>query len=164
MQAYRTCTSYSQAQVYDIVSNVTDYHQFIPFCTHSKVFTSRPVKAGTGNQVVMEAELGVGFNMFSEKYTSLVTCDQPSQVKAESADATLFKELTTVWRFTPNVERQKLKEPQASHHPSCWVDFSIAFEFASPLHAQASGVFFDKVSSMMMAAFIDRCAQVYGKR
>ncbi|KAM3582502.1 hypothetical protein VKS41_005147 [Umbelopsis sp. WA50703] len=112
----------------------------------------------------MEAELGVGFNLFNEKYTSKVTCDKPLQVKAESADATLFKELTTVWKFTPNVERQKRNDPQASNHPSCWVDFSIAFEFASPLHAHASGVFFDKVSSMMMSAFIDRCAEVYGKR
>jgi len=29
----------------------------------------------------MEAELGVGFNMFNEKYTSKVTCDKPKQVK-----------------------------------------------------------------------------------
>jgi coenzyme Q-binding protein COQ10 len=84
--------------------------------------------------------------------------------QAEAVDAALFKELTTTWRFTPNVTKIGMHSEPASHHPSCWVDFSIAFEFASPLHAHASGVFFDKVSSMMMDAFIERCAQVYGKR
>ncbi|GAB5587044.1 hypothetical protein Unana1_01944 [Umbelopsis nana] len=120
--------------------------------------------ASSPKRIVMEAELGVGFNIFNEKYTSKVTCDKPTQVKAVSADASLFKELTTTWRFTPNVTKPGMNNVEASHHPSCWVDFSIAFEFASPLHAHASGVFFDKVSNMMMTAFIERCAQVYGKR
>lgn len=74
--------SYSQAQVYEVVSNVTDYHRFIPFCTHSRVFSSKSVTSAIApGRVVMEAELGVGFNMFNEKYTSKVTCDKPKQVK-----------------------------------------------------------------------------------
>ncbi|KAH8552245.1 dehydrase and lipid transport-domain-containing protein [Umbelopsis sp. PMI_123] len=161
----RKLLNYSQAQVYDVVSNVTDYHQFIPFCSHSKVFSTKAVPSpSTPGRIIMQAELGVGFNLFNEKYMSKVTCDKPSLVKAESADATMFKELTTVWRFTPNVNKPGIDSSSAIHHPSCWVDFSIAFEFASPLHAHASGVFFDKVSTMMMSAFIERCAKVYGKR
>jgi len=161
----RKLLNYSQAQVYDVVSNVSEYHRFIPFCTHSRVFSSTPITcAAAPSHVIMEAELGVGFNVFNERYTSKVTCNKPSQVKAVSVDAALFKELTTIWRFTPNVTRHGIDNTAALHHPSCWVDFSIAFEFSSPLHAHASGVFFDKVSHMMMAAFIDRCAEVYGKR
>ncbi|KAI8580177.1 hypothetical protein K450DRAFT_238520, partial [Umbelopsis ramanniana AG] len=161
----RKLLNYSQAQVYDVVSNVTDYHHFIPFCSHSKVFSTKAAPSPVApSRVVMEAELGVGFNLFNEKYMSKVTCDKPTLVKAESADATMFKELVTTWRFTPNLNRPGIDNVSASHHPSCWVDFSIAFEFASPLHAHASSVFFDKVSTMMMSAFIERCEKVYGKR
>jgi coenzyme Q-binding protein COQ10 len=72
--------------------------------------------------------------------------------KAISTDASLFKELITTWQFSP-------RSPT-----NCLVDFSIQFEFASPLHAQASNVFFDQVSQLMMKAFIDRCHGVYGGR
>ncbi|KAI8071425.1 hypothetical protein BC940DRAFT_331224 [Gongronella butleri] len=138
--------NYTPQQVYSIVANVDDYHHFLPFCTHSRVYSSKTVD----QQQVMQAELGVGFNLFKEKYMSTVTCRQPHIVKAVSSDATLFKELVTTWQFVPHAQGQR-----------CKVDFAISFEFASPLHAQASNVFFDQVSKMMMKAFIDRCDQVY---
>ena len=78
-----------------------------------------------------------------------------------AADAKLFNDMTTTWKFTPNVPRTQLNTPEAADHPTCWVDFEISFEFASPLHAQASSVFFDQVSKMMLQAFITRCQTVY---
>jgi coenzyme Q-binding protein COQ10 len=71
--------------------------------------------------------------------------------------------MTTTWKFTPNVPRAKLNTSEAADHPTCWVDFDISFDFASPLHAQASTVFFDQVSKMMLQAFIGRCQTVYRK-
>lgn len=70
--------SFSQNQLYNVVSNVEDYHQFIPFCVHSHVYTNKPVGNGVN---VMEAELGVGFKLFEEKYMSKVTCKKPSLVQ-----------------------------------------------------------------------------------
>ncbi|KAI9307913.1 cyclase/dehydrase, partial [Cunninghamella echinulata] len=134
--------------VYNVVSNVNEYQHFIPFCTHSKVYTSKLLSS---QQTVMQAELGIGFKLFKEKYMSTVTCQEPHMVTAVSSDASLFKELITTWKFLPHQTNQQ----------KCIVDFSISFEFASPLHAQASNVFFDQVSKMMMKAFIDRCHQVY---
>ncbi|ORX51206.1 hypothetical protein DM01DRAFT_1324300 [Hesseltinella vesiculosa] len=138
--------NFTPQQVYNVVANVDEYHRFLPFCTHSKVYSSKPM-----NQYkVMQAELGIGFNLFKEKYISTVTCQPTEMVKAVSMDATLFKELVTIWRFKPKAQGQQ-----------CEVDFHISFEFASPLHAQASNVFFDQVSKMMMKAFIDQCHHVY---
>jgi coenzyme Q-binding protein COQ10 len=71
--------------------------------------------------------------------------------------------MTTIWNFTPNVPRDQLTKSTATDHPTCWVDFEITFDFASPLHAQASSVFFDQVSKMTLQAFIDRCHTVYKK-
>ncbi|KAI8329829.1 hypothetical protein BC941DRAFT_362165 [Chlamydoabsidia padenii] len=143
--------NFSHQQVYDVVANINDYHLFLPFCNHSRVY-SFSFKGGNHQQKVMQAELGIGFKLFEEKYMSTVTCEEPYRVTAVSTDASLFKELVTTWQFSP-------------HSPTnCTVDFSIQFEFASPLHAQASNVFFDQVSQLMMKAFIDRCHQVYDNK
>ncbi|KAF8930078.1 Coenzyme Q-binding protein coq10a, mitochondrial [Dissophora ornata] len=306
----RTLIKYSQQEFYDVVANVDDYQEFLPWCTYSKM--SEPLPAGSGpgqsyevggnksadgvsNQglvTVRHGELGIGFNSLQERYVSNVTCQEPWTVRAVSYDSKLFKELSTTWRFTPNVptrttlqatmdqelqERQLLtrpaeeprlpvkskpsappralqsepkhqftaaavfgaavvpkakkaegnspanvnsaalpsaqpsaapKIPQAnsvmpppspspeshiptqqqplpsppkqtiqrtaspsnlatmkpSDYPSCWVDFDIQFEFASPVHASMSSLFFDQVSKEMLKAFIDRAEELYGKR
>ncbi|KAI7891768.1 dehydrase and lipid transport-domain-containing protein [Mucor mucedo] len=156
----RKLLTFSQNQLYNVVSNVDDYQNFIPFCTDSKVYTNKQLDNGVN---VMTAELSVGFKLFEEKYMSKVTCNKPHSVTAVAADAKLFNDMTTTWKFTPNVPHAKLNSPEASDHPTCWVDFSIGFDFASPLHAQASTVFFDQVSKMMLQAFVDRCQTVYRK-
>lgn len=69
--------------------------------------------------------------------------------------------MTTIWKFTPNIPRDQLTKSTAADHSACWVDFEITFDFASPLHAQASSVFFDQVSKLTLQAFIDRCHTVY---
>ncbi|KAI8372324.1 dehydrase and lipid transport-domain-containing protein [Choanephora cucurbitarum] len=152
--------NFSQNQIYNVVSNVNDYKFFVPFCNHSHVYTNTPLRDGS---YLMKAELGVGFKLFEEKYMSKVTCRKPTVVKAVAADAALFNDMTTTWQFTPNLPPSKLNSSAAADHPSCWVDFEISFEFASPIHAQASSVFFDQVSKMMLQAFVDRCQTVYRK-
>ncbi|KAI9276238.1 hypothetical protein BY458DRAFT_472795 [Sporodiniella umbellata] len=149
----RKLLNFSQNQLYNVVSNIDDYHRFVPFCTHSKVYSQQTVTAST---VVLQAELGVGFKLFKEKYMSKVTCQKPRLVQAVAADGSLFNDMITRWQFTPNTSSL-----EAADYPSCWVDFSIEFDFASPLHAQTSSVFFDKVSSLTLQAFIDRCEHVY---
>ncbi|KAI9317043.1 cyclase/dehydrase, partial [Dichotomocladium elegans] len=149
---------FSQAQVYNVVSNVEQYKDFVPYCTHSHVYGSHQIG---NNTTVFDGELGVGFKMFEEKYMSRVTCEPHRYVQAISKDAELFKELVTTWRFTPNLPPSQRTHPDAIHHPSCYIDFEILFEFASPLHAHASSVFFDQVSKMMLQAFVDRCKSVY---
>ncbi|KAI8991882.1 coenzyme Q10-like protein B-like protein, partial [Mycotypha africana] len=151
---------FSQNQLYNVVSNVDDYYLFVPYCIHSKVYSTRKLNDITS---VMQAELGVGFKLFKEKYMSEVTCQKPSLVKAVAADASLFNDMVTTWRLTPNLPKSRLNTPDAANHPTCWIDFDIMFQFASPVHAQASSVFFDQVSRMTLQAFIDRCHAVYKK-
>ncbi|KAI8603904.1 hypothetical protein EDD21DRAFT_333932 [Dissophora ornata] len=177
----RTLIKYSQQEFYDVVANVDDYQEFLPWCTYSKM--SEPLPAGSGPG--QSYELGIGFNSLQERYVSNVTCQEPWTVRAVSYDSKLFKELSTTWRFTPNshipTQQQPLPSPpkqtiqrtaspsnlatmKPSDYPSCWVDFDIQFEFASPVHASMSSLFFDQVSKEMLKAFIDRAEELYGKR
>ncbi|KAF9355214.1 Coenzyme Q-binding protein coq10a, mitochondrial [Mortierella sp. AD094] len=298
----RILVKYSQQEFYDLVANVDDYHKFLPWCTYSKMSESLPAGSeqsqgsgtinGTAGVTIRHGELGIGFNSLQERYVSTVTCQEPWTVRAVSYDSKLFKELATIWKFTPNVpksttleaamdqelqerqllikfadehpvtrkpsssstptppspppptpkqlERQltaavvfgeaavpKLRIPPPSRsaasastsaastaspptgtisgnaaspsdqyiptqqhplppppkhsvrrtsspsnlaimkpndYPSCWIDFEIQFEFASPVHASMSSLFFDQVSKDMLEAFIKRAEVLYGQR
>lgn len=74
--------SFTQQQVYEVVSNVDEYRHFIPFCNHSRVYSTIPKGQ---NKHVMQAELGIGFKLFEEKYMSTVTCHQPHKVQVRKS-------------------------------------------------------------------------------
>ena len=56
---------FSCSEMFDVVADVERYSDFLPFCVESRVLR-RP------NENVMEAALRVGFNIFTESYTSRV--------------------------------------------------------------------------------------------
>ncbi|KAF8945659.1 Coenzyme Q-binding protein coq10a, mitochondrial [Haplosporangium gracile] len=128
----RTLLKYSQQEFYDLVANVDDYHKFLPWCTYSKMSAPLPLGSesvsgskrtgseerkkkasdalvglvkGGGEVTVRHGELGIGFNSLQERYVSTVTCQEPWMVRAVSYDSKLFKELSTTWRFTPNIPK-----------------------------------------------------------
>lgn len=64
---------YSMDQMYEVVADVAEYNQFVPWCKESSVFQRRP-----GN---FKCNLTVGFPPIQEKYTSIVTLARPHLVK-----------------------------------------------------------------------------------
>ena len=133
-------------QMYDVVSDVENYHKFVPFCKKSIVH-----KRTKG---YLKADLEVGFPPLTERYTSHVTLENPSEVKAECKDGKMFNYLLTHWRFSPG-----LKDiPQ-----SCVIDFDVAFEFKSVLHSQLANFFFDQLVQQMETAFIYEARARFGQ-
>lgn len=139
----RKLLGWSAQQLYDVVADVDQYHHFVPWCQKSVVLVQR--------ENYLEAELEVGFRVFVERYTSKVTLTPPRVVQSEVGDSTLFTYLDSTWEFTPG--------PTPG---SCWLTFTIDFEFKSPLYRQVAAVFFEEVVQRMMGAFQGRCQQVYG--
>ncbi|TIA92540.1 hypothetical protein E3P99_00568 [Wallemia hederae] len=137
---------YSQEKVYRLVADVNKYHEFLPYCTHSRILSSTGIdldKAAT-----IDAELGVGFKGYEERYTSVVTLKPYQSVIATASSQTpLFKSLKTSYTFTPVNEHTLL-------------NINLEYAFVNPVYATLSSTFFEGVSSAMVDAFEQRAKAV----
>jgi len=159
---------YKPRELYAVVSDIASYPQFIPFCIDSRIDLSAHRKAMQGKTVV-DAELTIGFSNFKESYVSIVTCTPFKSVEAIASSSTpLFKKLSTTWQFQSHSQSTAPKsedgiDPSDPPGPTL-VSFSVAYQFANPIHAGVSSIFFGKASKLTIQAFEDRCLQVYGPR
>ncbi|KAJ3216011.1 Coenzyme Q-binding protein COQ10 B, mitochondrial [Dinochytrium kinnereticum] len=165
-------------QLFNVVSDVKHYHEFVPWCVSSTVLASKVISTPFNNpqgeiiKTLMRAELAVGFHALKESYTSDVVCVHPNRVQATASNSALFKNLVTTWTFTPHIDKSRIqpRKPQDSSetpasledHPSCTVDFSISFEFNSILYSRVADAFFTEVCTMMVNAFERRAQAIYG--
>ncbi|CAH0485437.1 unnamed protein product [Peronospora farinosa] len=134
---------FSRTQMFDVVADVNRYSEFLPFCVESRVLR-RP------NDNVMEAALRVGFNIFTEAYTSRVLMIRPDKIATKAIDSPTFKRIESEWIFKP-----------CNTPGSCEIEFKVTFEVSSFLHANAIQLFFDDVALTQLNAFIGRARKMY---
>lgn len=149
----RRLLRFPTSHVYYVVSSVDEYSSFVPWCVGSSVLDKRARgQGGRGAVQDVEAELAVGFQLFSERYVSRVTLDPQRSVTAVASGTILFSHLVNVWRF----------EPGPDPHTT-WLDFGVEFQFRSHLYATASSLFFEEVVMQMVNAFEKRCKDTQGE-
>jgi len=162
---------YSQKQLYDLVSDVNSYHQFLPFCTSSRI-VSRPPTGAAAADAPYKVELTVEFMGIEQSYISDVYLIPNERVEAvASRDTPIFTKLRSVWAFAP------CSSPSSQNHPhdasparaECKESFTrfsldLEFGFINPLHAALSAASMGRVSEKMAEAFVARCTQMYGPK
>lgn len=118
---------YSREQMCDLVFDVANYKNFLPFCANSvilKEITSpgklNLTKMGKNNMSLnlrnfdekkdsqlhlpkhFRARLDIGYPPIKESYISNVSMIRPNWVKSVSRDTNMFEYLINEWKFHPN--------------------------------------------------------------
>jgi len=137
---------YSCDNLYNVVSQVEKYQEFIPYCKKS-VVTLRKENSLSANLVIRFQPF------FNLSYTSHVTHIKPYLVTAVCKDISIFEHLHTVWKFTPD----------ALNPNHTLVDFAVSFKFQNSYHSYIAALFIDDIVKKNMSAFISRTEQIYGK-
>lgn len=133
---------FSASQMFDLVLDVAQYPQFLPWCVATRV---KSKDAGDNGQMV--ADMAVGFKMLQERYTSRITFERPGHIHITDIGGP-FKHLETDWVF---VERAD----------GCEVNFNIDFAFSSKLLETVMGGVFTEAAHRMMQAFVTRAEAIY---
>lgn len=138
--AERRAMPYTPEQMFDLVSAVDLYPQFLPWCLASRI-TKRE-----GN--VFYADLVIGYKMVREKFGSRVTALKPDHIHVEYLSGPM-KHLSNHWRFLP--------QPDGT----CIIDFYVDFEFKNPVLQKLISVFFEEAVKRMVGAFEARAKDLY---
>jgi len=126
-------------QLFDLVSDVEDYPNFLPWCVALRV---------TSNQDnIIRADMVVGFKMIREKFTSKVTLTPKERIDVEYLDGP-FRYLENRWLFTEK-------------EGGCEIDFFIDFEFRSRLLQKIMEPVFHEAVRRMVRVFEKRAAERY---
>ena len=132
---------YSADKLFDLVSSVDLYSEFIPWCMESRITSSE------GDTFF--ADLVIGYKMVREKFSSKVVCKDRRHIHIDYISGPM-KYLKNDWGFSDNEDG------------SCTIDFYVEFEFKNFMFQKLAGVFFDEAFKRMVSAFETRAQEVYG--
>jgi len=131
---------YTPEQLFDLVADVKDYSQFLPWVVAVRVRSS--------SEKETVADLVVGFNAFKERFTSRVVKDRPHRICVDYVEGPL-KYLHNEWEF------DRAADGGTNLH------FSVDFAFRSRLFETLAGSMFDRALRRMTNAFEQRAAALW---
>ena len=131
---------YSCRQMYVLVSDISSYDQFIPWCSESVI---EEVRSDTS----VLATLKIQHKGISAAFTTLNENIPEEQVIMKLVSGP-FEHLKGEWKFIALGE-------------GCKVSFCLDYRFSNLIYASLLGPVFDKVTNSIITAFLDRARQVY---
>ncbi len=140
--AEKRTVPYSPEQMFDLVADVEQYPDFLPWCVACRIRRREGPDA-------FVADLVIGFKVFRERFTSRVGLDRPNSVDVVYHEGP-FRHLTNHWTFEPD------------DHGNCIIDFYIDFEFRSRTLQKLIGKLFNEAVQRMVNAFEKRARSLYG--
>jgi ribosome-associated toxin RatA of RatAB toxin-antitoxin module len=136
---------YSAQEMFDLVTDVDQYPQFLPWCAHSKVITA----SAQG----MQAEIGIALGAVKQTFTTQNTHIKGRQVAMKLLNGP-FSRLDGTWDFTPL--------GNDSNQRACKTELRLNYGFDNAVLAALVGPVFDKIAATMVDAFVKRADQIYG--
>ena len=153
MPSFRTTrrVRHSAADMFDLVSDVERYPEFLPLCQGLRI--RRRSTDAQGRDVIV-ADMDVGYRAIRETFTSRVTLDRPKMtILVEYVDGP-FSQLENRWTFRD--------EDSTNGQLRCAVEFFIDYEFRSRMLGLLMGSMFDTAFRKFSEAFEQRADRIYG--
>jgi ribosome-associated toxin RatA of RatAB toxin-antitoxin module len=141
---------YSPREMYDLVTAVEQYPQFLPWCERVDVLR-REAEA-------MTARLHLAYAGVRQAFTTRNQQVPGRSVLLQLVDGP-FSLFDGLWEFEPIGRGDTAGDEQG-----CRIEFELNYAFASrPLDAVLSPIF-DKVANTLVDRFVQRAEAVYGSR
>jgi coenzyme Q-binding protein COQ10 len=137
----RKSLPFSAEQMYDLVTDVRHYAEFLPWVA--------AVRVRSNSETEMLADLVVGFKALKETFSSRVVKTPKSKVEVDYLDGPM-RHLHNVWLFE-DVEGG-----------GSIVDFTVDFAFQNRVFEAIAGQYFSTALRKMTDAFVKRAEQLYG--
>ncbi len=138
---------YSAEEMFNLVTDVGKYDQFLPWCDHAKVITATPD--------AMQAEVGIAMAGVKQTFTTQNTHtinDTGRQIDMKLLNGP-FSNLEGSWTFTPVGDTSQR---------ACKTELHLNYGFDNAVLAALVGPVFDKIAASLVDAFVKRADQVYG--
>lgn len=133
--------SHSAQRMYDLVTDVAKYPEFLPWCGGVQIFRSEPN--------LMEAKIHIKFKGIEQFFHTLNHQERPTHIDMSFVDGP-FKKFHGRWDF------KELRDD------ACKVEFKLQYEFSSFLMEKMIGPFFGVIASTFVNGFVKRADEIYG--
>ncbi len=131
---------YSCAQMYALVNDIENYHEFLPY------FSKGVVHSRDADEV--KATLVIHAAGMQKSFTTRNRLQADKMIEIRLVDGP-FKHLEGFWRFEP-------------HENGSIVLFDLEFEFSGLLLSAVLGPVFEQVTEKMVDAFCERAKALHG--
>lgn len=138
---------YRPEECFALVSDIARYPEFIKWITALRVSEHREISAGVNECL---GEVVVGFKGFTERFSTRVVQDEPTQRVTASLVRGPFRKLFAEWRITQSVGG-------ASD-----VSLEINYEFRNPVISFLAAANHDIAVDRILKAFLEEAKRRYG--
>lgn len=133
---------HTAAQMFELVNNIEDYPQFIPYCKSTEIISR--------NIDEVHATLNFAKGGFEKSFSTINRLQPDKMIEIRLLHGP-FRHLEGFWEFKPLSDN------------SCQVILDLEFEFSNRFLSIAFEPLFTQIANMLVDAFSKRAEQVYSK-
>ena len=140
----KALVQYSAEEMYQLVSDVETYPQFLPWCRSTRLISK--------SEDEVRASIEIYKGKLNKSFTTLNRHQKNKMIEMRLLEGP-FRHLEGFWRF------DALKNDMG-----CKVSLDLDFEFDSKLIAMMVGPVFSQIANSLVDSFCKRAVEIYGER
>jgi len=133
---------HSAQRMFDLVTDVTKYPEFLPWCGGVEVFQSTPE--------LMEAKININFKGVKQYFHTKNIQKSPTNIDMTFVSGP-FKKFEGRWIFT------------SLGDDACKIEFSLRYEFSNFVLDKLIGPVFSVIANTFVNSFVKRADDLYGE-